>query len=96
MRDQKDGLKPVVGTSAETAEDNKKARLARRGAEFAFNQLSSKFGPSLLDVIPNMWCSMAGGLLSAFQNGGLNQLICYRYALRVCVEQVRSRNRMLS
>ncbi|XP_006458226.1 hypothetical protein AGABI2DRAFT_183309 [Agaricus bisporus var. bisporus H97] len=69
VRDQKDGLKPVVGTSAETAEDNKKARLARRGAEFAFNQLSSKFGPSLLDVIPNMWCSMAGGLLSAFQNG---------------------------
>ncbi|KAJ7184295.1 SNF2 superfamily chromatin remodeling protein [Mycena filopes] len=44
-----------------------RARLSRRGAGLAFNQLSGKFGPKLLDVIPNMWQFMAGGLLSAFQ-----------------------------
>ncbi|KAF5386822.1 hypothetical protein D9615_001620 [Tricholomella constricta] len=48
-------------------DDTNKARLARRGAGLAFDQLSAKFGPHLLTVIPNMWQSMAGGLLSAFQ-----------------------------
>ncbi|KAG5635827.1 hypothetical protein H0H81_009992 [Sphagnurus paluster] len=48
-------------------EDSNKARLARRGAGLAFDQLSMKFGPRLLTVIPNMWHSMAGGLLSVFQ-----------------------------
>lgn len=42
-----------------------KAKLSRRGASLAFQQLSAKFGPRLLDVIPKMWQSMAGGLLSA-------------------------------
>lgn len=46
-----------------------KARLSRRGAGLAFDQLSAKFGPRLLDVIPNMWQFMAGGLISAFQTG---------------------------
>ncbi|KAJ7739654.1 SNF2 superfamily chromatin remodeling protein [Mycena maculata] len=45
-----------------------KARLSRRGAGLAFDQLSTKFGPRLLDVIPNMWQFMAGGLISAFQS----------------------------
>ncbi|KAF7323127.1 TBP associated factor [Mycena chlorophos] len=44
-----------------------KTRLTRRGAGFAFDQLSSKFGPKLLDTIPNMWQFMAGGLTSACQ-----------------------------
>ncbi|KAJ7581379.1 SNF2 superfamily chromatin remodeling protein [Mycena floridula] len=48
-------------------DETSKARLSRRGAGFAFNQLSSKFGPELFTIIPNMWNSMAGGLLSAFQ-----------------------------
>ncbi|KAI0927991.1 hypothetical protein AcW2_004145 [Taiwanofungus camphoratus] len=46
-------------------EDTAKARLSRRGARLAFEQLSTKFGSRLLDVIPRMWQSMAGGLLSA-------------------------------
>ncbi|KAJ7461011.1 SNF2 superfamily chromatin remodeling protein [Mycena galericulata] len=46
-----------------------KARLSRRGAGVAFDQLSAKFGPRLLDVIPNMWQFMAGGLISAFPPG---------------------------
>lgn len=46
-----------------------KAHLSRRGAGLAFDQLSAKFGPELLNVIPNMWQSMAGGLLSAFRSG---------------------------
>lgn len=69
----KEGSKPSAkAPDAEIPEENKKARLSRRGAGFAFNQLSSKFGPELLNVIPNMWHSMIGGLLSAFQNGVLN------------------------
>ncbi|KAJ7063461.1 SNF2 superfamily chromatin remodeling protein [Mycena amicta] len=39
----------------------------RRGAGFAFDQLSAKFGAQLLEVIPNMWQFMAGGLISACQ-----------------------------
>jgi TATA-binding protein-associated factor len=46
-----------------------KTRLSRRGAGLAFDQLSAKFGARLLDVIPNMWQFMAGGLISAFQPG---------------------------
>ncbi len=53
----------------EKLQDTRKAQLARRGAGQAFQQLSAKFGPRLLDVIPNMWQSMAGGLLSACQTG---------------------------
>ncbi|KAJ6608621.1 hypothetical protein B0H10DRAFT_1920958 [Mycena sp. CBHHK59/15] len=48
------------------SEEASKARLSRRGAGLAFNQLSAKFGPRLLDVIPNMWQFMAGGLISVF------------------------------
>ncbi|KAJ7168182.1 SNF2 superfamily chromatin remodeling protein [Mycena crocata] len=48
-------------------DDIAKKRLSRRGAGLAFDQLSAKFGPRLLDVIPNMWQFMAGGLISAFQ-----------------------------
>jgi TATA-binding protein-associated factor len=53
-------------------DDGSKTRLSRRGAGLAFNQLSSKFGARLLDVIPNMWQFMAGGLISAFQPGKLH------------------------
>ncbi|KAF7353641.1 TBP associated factor [Mycena venus] len=50
-----------------------KTRLSRRGAGLAFDQLSSKFGARLLDVIPNMWQFMAGGLISAFQPDSPNE-----------------------
>lgn len=46
-----------------------KSRLSRRGACLAFEKLSVKFGPTLLDSVPTMWQSMAGGLLSALQTG---------------------------
>ncbi len=52
-------------------EDAVKARLSRRGAGLAFVELSAKFGPKLLEVVPNMWQSMAGGLLSACAGGEL-------------------------
>lgn len=52
-----------------SAEDAAKARLSRRGARLAFEELSVKFGPRLLDVVPKMWHSMAGGLLSACATG---------------------------
>jgi TATA-binding protein-associated factor len=54
--------------SENSGEETNKSALSRRGARLAFDQLSSKFGGRLLDVIPNMWQSMAGGLLSAFQS----------------------------
>ncbi|KAF9453249.1 SNF2 superfamily chromatin remodeling protein [Macrolepiota fuliginosa MF-IS2] len=76
LRNQKDkeGGKPSAkGSDTQAPEENKKARLSRRGAGFAFNQLSAKFGPELLSIIPNMWHSMAGGLMSAFQNGSVEQ-----------------------
>lgn len=54
------------------SEEANKARLSRRGASLAFEQLSIKFGPQLLEVVPTMWHSMAGGLLSALQTGTLH------------------------
>ncbi|CAL1703532.1 unnamed protein product [Somion occarium] len=53
-----------VGASA-SADDIAKAKLSRRGAGFAFIELSHKFGPRMLEVVPKMWQSMAGGLLTA-------------------------------
>ncbi|KAF9567569.1 hypothetical protein CPC08DRAFT_758154 [Agrocybe pediades] len=58
--------KEVLEKEGEKQHETKKAQLARRGAGQAFQQLSAKFGPRLTDVIPSMWQSMAGGLLSAF------------------------------
>ncbi|KAI0247046.1 SNF2 chromatin remodeling protein [Lactifluus subvellereus] len=46
-------------------ESREKARLSRRGAGLAFIELSTKFGGKLLETIPKMWQSMAGGILSA-------------------------------
>ncbi|KAH7927090.1 hypothetical protein BV22DRAFT_1193901 [Leucogyrophana mollusca] len=56
---------PDKGDSPTLDDDVSKARLSRRGAGLAFDQLSEKFGPQLLQAIPKMWHSMAGGLLSA-------------------------------
>jgi TATA-binding protein-associated factor len=53
----------------EDLSDAAKSRITRRGSVLAFVQLSNKFGSSLLDVVPKMWQSMAGGLISACQKG---------------------------
>ena len=50
-------------------EDAAKAHLSRRGAQLAFVELSKRFGPRLLDAVPKMWQSMAGGLVSACSTG---------------------------
>ncbi|KIY43333.1 hypothetical protein FISHEDRAFT_67850 [Fistulina hepatica ATCC 64428] len=47
--------------------DDPKTRIPRRGAGLAFWQLSAKFGPRLLEIVPNMWHSVAGGLLNNVQ-----------------------------
>ncbi|PFH50688.1 hypothetical protein AMATHDRAFT_47708 [Amanita thiersii Skay4041] len=65
-KNERDSSKEKEKTGPSRVDDSK-ARLSRRGAAFAFEQLSAKFGPRLLEVIPSMWQSMAGGLLSAFQ-----------------------------
>ena len=57
------------GKDAKQAEDPAKARLSRRGARLAFEKLSVKFGPTLLESVPKMWQAMAGGLLSACATG---------------------------
>ncbi|KAI0806918.1 SNF2 chromatin remodeling protein [Fomes fomentarius] len=51
--------------SEKHVEDPAKARLSRRGARLAFEKLSIKFGPRLLQAVPKMWQAMAGGLLTA-------------------------------
>lgn len=56
--------------------DEVQARLSRCGAGLAFDQLSAKFGSRLLDVIPAMWQSMAGGLLSACMTGASSYPRC--------------------
>ena len=57
---------------AEKSDEVQNARLARRGATHAFQQLSEQFGVKLLDTIPTMWQSMAGGLLSACHSSTWN------------------------
>ncbi|KAI0261043.1 SNF2 chromatin remodeling protein [Gloeopeniophorella convolvens] len=52
-------------TGDDKGETAEKARLSRRGAGLAFVELSTKFGAKLLETIPKMWQSMAGGLLSS-------------------------------
>ncbi|KAI6009398.1 hypothetical protein F5J12DRAFT_891501 [Pisolithus orientalis] len=53
------------GEASKSEGEAARAKLSRRGAGLAFQKLSAKFGSRLLDVIPKMWQSMAGGLLSA-------------------------------
>jgi len=67
-KSKKDAAIPSA-EEGEKTEELQKARISRRGACSAFYQLSVKFGPRLLQVIPNMWPSMAGGLLSACKSG---------------------------
>jgi len=66
--------KEGVEKLALSPEDAAKARLSRRGAQLAFVMLSKKFGPRLLDVIPKMWQSMAGGLLSACSTESVSKM----------------------
>lgn len=60
------------GSKSPSAEEVAKARLSRNGASLAFVELSRKFGSQLLEVVPKMWQSMAGGLLSACSGGRLH------------------------
>ncbi|KAG8217266.1 hypothetical protein J3R82DRAFT_5359 [Butyriboletus roseoflavus] len=53
------------GEPAKSEDEAAKMKNSRRGAGLAFNRLSTKFGPRLLEAIPKMWQSMVGGLLSA-------------------------------
>lgn len=59
-------------TSVPDSGDTTKSRITRRGSVLAFVELSNRFGSRLLDVIPKMWNSMAGGLTAACQPGMLD------------------------
>lgn len=48
-------------------DEAQRARIARRGARQAFQQLSETYGEKLLNAIPSLWQSVVGGLLSACQ-----------------------------
>ena len=57
-----------------------KSRITRRGSVLAFVELSNRFGSHLLDVVPKMWNSMAGGLTSACKSGVFgSQIFSNRY-----------------
>ena len=55
--------------STTDSNDTTKSRITRRGSVLAFVELSNRFGSRLLDVVPKMWNSMAGGLTSACKSG---------------------------
>jgi TATA-binding protein-associated factor len=74
------------GEPAKSEDEAAKTRLSRRGAGLAFNRLSTKFGPRLLEAIPKMWQSMAGGLLSACSAGTAKLSSAVRL-LSPCLEQ---------
>ena len=67
QRNGKEGSKDKM--DALQSDEAVNARLSRRGAGLAFDRLSAKFGPRILEVIPAMWQSMVGGLLSACATG---------------------------
>ncbi|KAH9934987.1 SNF2 chromatin remodeling protein [Fomitopsis serialis] len=60
--------------SPPSPEDAARAYLSRRGAQLAFVELSKKFGARLLDAVPKMWQSMAGGLVSACSTDDLEKM----------------------
>lgn len=66
---QRNGKENSKDRTESQSDEAAKARLSRRGAGLAFDKLSTKFGPRLLEVIPAMWQSMVGGLLSACMTG---------------------------
>lgn len=55
--------------------DMTKSHITRRGSVLAFVELSNRFGSRLLDVVPKMWNSMAGGLTFVCQSGVLGSRI---------------------
>ena len=63
------------GNDSSHSEELSKAKLSRRGAEFAFMELSLRFGDRLFELVPKMWEFMAGGLLSAFAIGEWNWVL---------------------
>jgi len=74
------------------AESREKARLSRRGAGLAFVKLSTKFGEKLLETIPKMWQSMAGGILSACATGA-NIIQLWTTKLPLIVHRLARRRR---
>lgn len=52
-----------------------KSRITRRGSVLAFVELSNRFGSRLLDIVPKMWNSMAGGLTSVCKSGASGLVI---------------------
>ncbi|TRM59955.1 hypothetical protein BD626DRAFT_572350 [Schizophyllum amplum] len=80
---QREGILSAHGLRPADAQKNGKAakvddvgegdpasnQISARGATMAFRGLSTRFGPDLLEVVPNMWVSIAGGLLGEFNAG---------------------------
>lgn len=74
--------------SEKHVEDPAKARLSRRGARLAFEKLSIRFGPRLLQAVPKMWQAMAGGLLTACAAGKSCQVATCHVELTVRADTV--------
>lgn len=71
------------------SEESTKAKVSRRGAELAFQQLSREFGEKLFDLVPKIWEFMAGGLLNAFASGELTYSLILHALLKRCRIQTR-------
>jgi TATA-binding protein-associated factor len=54
----------AAAAAAVETDEITKARISRRGAEFALTELSVKFGDRLIEVVPMIWESTTDGLLT--------------------------------
>ncbi|KAM6500628.1 SNF2 superfamily chromatin remodeling protein [Amanita muscaria] len=72
-RNEKEDGKDKDKANSLKSDESNRAGLSRRGARQAFQELSAKFGQRLFDVVPSMWQSMAGGLLSTLQTDTSSQ-----------------------
>ncbi|GAA5936334.1 DNA-binding ATPase [Sporobolomyces koalae] len=54
-------------------EENRSAKLVFRGAELALQNLSSRFGMSLIERVPKLWSCMTDAALQVFASGDIAQ-----------------------
>lgn len=90
--------KPDAAAAAAAAKPSEQAAyaLSRRGASLAFGQLSARFGGRLLDVVPGMWHSMAGGLLSTCDTGEFPSHPSHLFALKAAPDSSTHADSLMS
>jgi TATA-binding protein-associated factor len=72
------GTQPVKGAPKEevVSQETLQARLVRRGAQAAFDQLSDQFGDQLFGAVPKMWEAISRVLTRVYADTGV---LCFPY-----------------